>query len=481
MPSDVTGFSIFNQKTREFEFRPGGIMSNIVLADEINRASAKTQSSLLEAMEERQVTVDSHTHQMEEPFMVLATQNPVEQYGTYPLPEAQVDRFLVKMSVGYPPFDNECDMLKYGKKAKAAIRPVVNGTDIVAARQAASQIIVSDLMYRYIVEIVTATRNSPDLSLGASPRGSIALASLARAYALRRGRTFVIPDDVKYIAPFVLGHRITLSHEAKIAGRKPRDIVNSIIAGIAVPVQDSVEGMENFLEETEASSKLTASSKKSFAPVTNMAKPAKKSAVQQQATSASMVKNPASKTKKETPLQSVASGPSVTPQVVASSQGKSSASYAAAPAAMKPKAATPQHEYAVVASSDDATRYAATSARDLVAVPVVMGADGSYHRVEDKASFSVPGTAHTRKDASSGESSSWNSVAPTSTVPAPEPDQGHSVDSSVVAPAPGHVTPKAQQIDNGQPSVPLDGTSKDQPIRVSLGDAQKDQPIRISL
>jgi hypothetical protein len=289
---------------------------------------------------------------------------------------------------------------------------------------------------------------------------------------------------VKYIAPFVLGHRITLSHEAKIAGRKPRDIVNSIIAGIAVPVQDSVEGMESFLEETEASSKLTASPKKSFAHVANVAKPAKKPAVQQQVVPASTAQGqvtPGKGAASSYSEHSVTSESSAAPQVAVSSQGKPAAPYTAAPAVRKSEAAAPQHEYAVVASSDDATRYAATSARDLVAVPVVMGADGSYHRVEDKASFSVPGKVHACKDASNEGSASLNSVASMSTVSAF--DQGHSAaPSSAAVSASEQASSKAQQIDNGQSvRVPLDGAPKDQPIRVSLGDAPKDQPIRISL
>ena len=235
MPSDVSGFSIFNQKTRDFEFRPGGVMSNLVLADEINRASAKTQSALLEAMEERQVTVDSNTYALEEPFMVLATQNPIEQFGTYPLPEAQLDRFLMKVSMGYPDFNNEVEVLALEDKNKRALSPVVTAADVLDLRQTARDVLVVEMVQRYIVEIITATRNHPEIQVGSSPRGGLSLQALARAYALLQGRGFVQPDDVRLMAPHVLNHRIDLTHDAKARGRSPYDIVDSIIAGIAVP------------------------------------------------------------------------------------------------------------------------------------------------------------------------------------------------------------------------------------------------------
>lgn len=241
MPSDVTGFSVFNQRTQDFEFRPGGVMSNFVLADEINRASAKTQSALLEAMEERQVTVDSKTYALEEPFMVLATQNPIEQFGTYPLPEAQVDRFLIKLSMGYPAFDQEIEMLELGDTAKSELHAVASAADVLALRGIAEQVYVSKHVYRYIVEIVTSSRDNPEVQTGASPRGSIALKSLARAYALLQGRNYVKPDDVKYLAPYALCHRLIISHEAKMAGRSSQDVMNSILAGIAVPYADDSE------------------------------------------------------------------------------------------------------------------------------------------------------------------------------------------------------------------------------------------------
>lgn len=235
MPSDISGFSIFNQKTRDFEFRPGAVMTNIVLADEINRASAKTQSAMLEAMEERQVTVDGETHRLTEPFMVLATQNPIEQYGTYPLPEAQLDRFLIKLSMGYLKMDEEVRAILGADAAKAAIAPVVTGGDVVAAREAASRVHVSDSVARYAVQIVSATRTSPELAYGASPRGSKALVELARARALMEGRDFATPDDVKYLAPFALCHRVALTHEAKMEGMTPERVLSAVLESVAVP------------------------------------------------------------------------------------------------------------------------------------------------------------------------------------------------------------------------------------------------------
>lgn len=238
MPSDVTGFSIFNQKTREFEFRPGAVMSNMILADEINRASAKTQSSLLEAMEERQVTVDATTYHLEEPFMVLATQNPLESYGTYPLPEAQIDRFMIKLAIGYPEFKEEVKMVQLGSSAKKEIRPVVTGADVNRLKADAEEVYVSEKVAGYIVEIVDATRNFSDLQLGSSPRGCIALYGMSRSFAMYKGRNYVIPDDVKYLAPFVLSHRIALTHDAKVDGKTPDSIVKRIVDSIAVPVSE---------------------------------------------------------------------------------------------------------------------------------------------------------------------------------------------------------------------------------------------------
>lgn len=236
MPSDISGFSIYNQKTGEFEFRPGAAMSNIVLADEINRATAKTQSSMLEIMEERQVTVDSKTYALKPPFMVLATQNPIESLGTYQLPEAQIDRFMIKISLGYPSFENEVDIVMHGKEEKKQIQAVTDGTGIVALSNLAERVTVTRQVASYIVQIVDATRNHPDVRLGSSPRGSIALYSLAKVYALYQGRSYVIPDDVKYVAPYILGHRLMLTHAAKTERRTCADVIAEILQKIIVPV-----------------------------------------------------------------------------------------------------------------------------------------------------------------------------------------------------------------------------------------------------
>lgn len=238
MPSDVSGFSIYNQKTGEFEFRPGAAMSNIVLADEINRASAKTQSAMLEIMEERQVTVDSNTYKLEPPFMVLATQNPIESLGTYQLPEAQIDRFMIKMSLGYPAIRDEVDIVMYGKQAKKDIHYAVTSEQVIELIDACEHVRVDRLVSTYIVHIVNATRTHGDIKLGSSPRGSIALYALSRAYALYQGRNYVIPDDVKYLAPYVLAHRIMLTHTAKTEKKAAVDIIKNIVASVVVPVKD---------------------------------------------------------------------------------------------------------------------------------------------------------------------------------------------------------------------------------------------------
>lgn len=235
MPSDISGFSIYNQKTGEFEFRPGAAMSNIVLADEINRATAKTQSSMLEIMEERQVTVDSNTYRLKPPFMVLATQNPIESLGTYQLPEAQIDRFMIKLSLGYPSFENEVDIVLKGKAAKKNITSVTDGSRIVELIAKTERVMVSRQVASYIVHIVTATREHPDVLLGSSPRGSIALYALSRAYALYQGRNYVIPDDVKYVAPYVLSHRLSLTHAARTQKKKSESVIAGILGEIIVP------------------------------------------------------------------------------------------------------------------------------------------------------------------------------------------------------------------------------------------------------
>ena len=236
MPSDVSGFSIYNQKTGEFEFRHGAAMSNIVLADEINRASAKTQSAMLEIMEEKQVTVDSNTYKMERPFMVLATQNPIDQLGTYKLPEAQIDRFMIKISVGYPDYQDEVRIVLGVEEAKKKISYIASKQDVVRLIDDAEHVTVSDLVAAYIVSLVSATRNHSEIKLGSSPRGSIALKRISRAYALFCGRNYVTPDDVKLMAPYVLGHRVTLTNAAKNEGKSGEDVIGDIVRDITVPV-----------------------------------------------------------------------------------------------------------------------------------------------------------------------------------------------------------------------------------------------------
>ncbi len=239
MPSDVTGFSIYNQKSGEFEFRAGGVMSNLVLADEINRASAKTQASLLEAMEERQVTVDSHTYELEQPFLVLATQNPVESFGTYPLPEAQLDRFMLKLSMGYPTLEEEAQVLVMPRRRKHNLSPVISRAEVLELADSAERVYVAPALARYIAEIVQSTRSSADTVLGSSPRGGIALHNAARAYALLHGRAYVLPDDIKYLAPHVLAHRLTLSHEAKLAKKTAVGVVRFVLDSVLVPAGES--------------------------------------------------------------------------------------------------------------------------------------------------------------------------------------------------------------------------------------------------
>lgn len=236
LPSDITGFSLYNPKTGDFDFRPGAVMSNFVLADEINRTSPKTQASLLEIMEENQVTVDLKTYTPPQPFMVLATQNPIEYLGTYPLPEAEIDRFLIKVSLGYPTPDEEMQILNIGKRSMAEqLSPVADAKTILEIREAVSEVFVHDCIRKYIVDIVSSTRNNPELALGASPRGSIALFRMAQARALYCGRDYVIPDDVKYLAPYVLCHRLILARKTKLEGRTSKSILDGILKSVNTP------------------------------------------------------------------------------------------------------------------------------------------------------------------------------------------------------------------------------------------------------
>ncbi len=240
LPSDITGFSIFNQKTYEFEYRPGAIMSQIVLADEINRTSPKTQASLLEVMEEGQVTVDGNTYMLPKPFMVLATQNPIEYLGTFPLPEAQIDRFFMKISINYPLPGEESYMLSRFQHSNPLdeLGPVADSSEITQLQQKVKDIHVDRSLNNYIVDIVTETRRHSDISLGASPRGSMSLFRAAQAWALYNERDYVIPDDVKKMIIPVLSHRIILKQEARLKKVTAGDILLSIEDRVRVPVMD---------------------------------------------------------------------------------------------------------------------------------------------------------------------------------------------------------------------------------------------------
>jgi MoxR-like ATPase len=231
LPNDVTGVSIFDQAAQAFVFIPGPAFTNILLADEINRATPRTQSALLEAMGERQVTSDGVTRPLEQPFFVMATQNPVEYEGTFPLPEAQLDRFFMKLSLGYLTQESESQMLLNlgGRHPVETLQPVADADELLALLPAVWAVHVDDTLREYIVELVFATRSQPDLLLGASPRGSLALYRAAQAYAAIRGRTFVLPDDVKYLAPFVLAHRCLLHPESVLRGATVGDILGTIV------------------------------------------------------------------------------------------------------------------------------------------------------------------------------------------------------------------------------------------------------------
>ncbi len=237
LPSDVTGVSIYNQNTHEFEFRPGPILSEIVLADEINRATPKTQSALLEAMQERQVTVDNVTHKLPPLFMVLATQNPIEHEGTFRLPEAQLDRFLMRIKIGYPGELDEVDILKQQQYQHPIekIEPVVSVEEVLAAQKAVREIYIAPPLIDYIVNLVQQTRVHDDVYLGASPRGSLGLYRAGQARAMLRGRDFVIPDDIKSLASPILMHRMILAPGAQLQDLSEQSIINEILEGVAVP------------------------------------------------------------------------------------------------------------------------------------------------------------------------------------------------------------------------------------------------------
>lgn len=240
LPSDVTGLSWFNQKKQEFEFRPGPIMSQVVLADEINRATPRTQSALLEAMQERQVTVDGVTRMLRRPFLVLATQNPVELEGTFPLPEAQIDRFLLRVTIGYPTDEEENAILERFRAADPLpeLVEVTTPQEILALQEARREIRVEASVRDYVVRVARATREHPEIHLGASPRATLFLYQSAQAWAMIHGRDFVLPDDVKQMAPAVLTHRLMISPQAQLRGRRPEELVADIVDTVPVPVED---------------------------------------------------------------------------------------------------------------------------------------------------------------------------------------------------------------------------------------------------
>ena len=244
MPSDVTGSSIFNQRAGDFEFRPGPVFTNLLLADEINRAPPKTQAALLEAMQERQVTIEGDTRLLAQPFLVLATQNPIEYEGTYPLPEAQLDRFLLRLSVGYPSRDDEWRVLEARiERAKddVALDVVVDAPTLVEMQRAVEQVYVSESVGRYMVDVVAATRTSPRVQVGASPRGSLALLKLSRCRAALAGRDFVTPDDVKAVAVPALAHRLSLRPELWVERIRADDVVLERLETVPTPPAEDVE------------------------------------------------------------------------------------------------------------------------------------------------------------------------------------------------------------------------------------------------
>ena len=237
LPSDVTGISIYNQQSGEFQFREGPLMSQVVLADEINRATPKTQSALLEAMEEQQITVDGVTHHLQPPFLVMATQNPIEYEGTFPLPEAQLDRFLMRISLGYPNMEEELAIIEGQEQTHPieSLEAVANAQDIIGLQEAAKSVYVDRLVRQYIVSLIESTRNHREISLGASPRASLGLFRAARALALIQDRDYVIPDDIKMLAPGVIAHRIMLSPSARMRGIQSTGVVEDLLTNVPVP------------------------------------------------------------------------------------------------------------------------------------------------------------------------------------------------------------------------------------------------------
>jgi MoxR-like ATPase len=242
LPSDITGLFFFNQRTQDFEFRAGPVFAQIVLADEINRATPRTQSALLEAMQEQQATVEGTTFPLPRPFLVLATQNPVELQGTFPLPEAQLDRFLLRLAIGYPDREGEREILRrFGASDPlGALEPVASADDLVAGQQLVRRILVSAAVESYIIAIAAQTRSHPEIDLGLSPRGSLALYRTAQALAAIRGRTFVLPDDIKTLAPAVVPHRLILATQARLRERTAAEVAEEILAAVPAPVEQEV-------------------------------------------------------------------------------------------------------------------------------------------------------------------------------------------------------------------------------------------------
>jgi MoxR-like ATPase len=244
MPSDITGSSIYDQRAGDFEFRPGPIFTNLLLADEINRAPPKTQAALLEAMQERQVTIDGTTHPLARPFLVLATQNPIEYEGTYPLPEAQLDRFLLRIQVGYPERADELEMIERRRERRAdevELEGLIDGPALLALQAVVEDVHVAESIGLYIVDLVSATRANPRVQVGASPRGTLALLKLSRCRAALRGRDYVTPEDVKEVAPSALAHRLTLRPEVWVQRVRQEDVVRECLEAVPTPTAEDLE------------------------------------------------------------------------------------------------------------------------------------------------------------------------------------------------------------------------------------------------
>jgi len=242
LPSDVSGINYYNQKSGDFEFRPGPLFANIILTDEINRATPRTQSSLLECMEERQVSIDGHTHKLEQPFLVMATQNPIDNQGTFPLPEAQLDRFMMKITMGYPKTEDGVQILKRFRERNPLdeIAPVAGKADIIEAQKAVTAVRISEELIRYIVSLAEATRQHPEISLGVSPRATQAWLRASQAWALIHGREYVLPDDIKALAIPVLAHRILLKNRLRTAEGQAEALLTRILASVKVPSEEGI-------------------------------------------------------------------------------------------------------------------------------------------------------------------------------------------------------------------------------------------------